>query len=185
MDAMDHYSSWILDPLDPNAKKLQNSSEFYERRWRLQLLLRGGDPFMARIRWSKNSSWKWIMVLEAVYGPRKRKEGKSSVSVILLVWPVFWNYSLSVSPIDWITHPLPFSWLWCKQPHCLNRWLSGSSLKKVALSGCPCTERKTVFAAKRLRSFFCIQEDVVIPALPSEAIILPIYIYIVWIIYNL
>uniref|UniRef100_A0A1D1YP28 Mannose-1-phosphate guanyltransferase beta n=1 Tax=Anthurium amnicola TaxID=1678845 RepID=A0A1D1YP28_9ARAE len=43
----------------------------------------------------------------------------------------------------------------------IAKWLSGNSLKKVALSGCPCTERRTVFAAKRLRSFFWIQEDIV------------------------
>ena len=41
------------------------------------------------------------------------------------------------------------------------RWLSGSELKKVALFGCPSIERKSVFAAKRLRAFFRIQEDVV------------------------
>lgn len=41
------------------------------------------------------------------------------------------------------------------------RWLSGSDLKKVALFGCPSVERKTVFAAKSLRSFFSIQEDTV------------------------
>ncbi|XP_020096887.1 uncharacterized protein LOC109716025 [Ananas comosus] len=41
----------------------------------------------------------------------------------------------------------------------IAKWLSGSDLKKVALFGCPSVERKTVFAAKRLRSFFSIQED--------------------------
>ncbi|CAA6673010.1 unnamed protein product [Spirodela intermedia] len=50
----------------------------------------------------------------------------------------------------------------------IAKWLSGSSLKKVALSGCPCTERKTVFAAKRLRSFFCIQEDVICRGCPMK-----------------
>ncbi|KAF8409114.1 hypothetical protein HHK36_005187 [Tetracentron sinense] len=43
--------------------------------------------------------------------------------------------------------------------HC--RWLSGSDLKKVALFGCPSVEKKIVFAAKRLRAFFHIQEDTV------------------------
>ncbi|KAK8940324.1 hypothetical protein KSP40_PGU006569 [Platanthera guangdongensis] len=43
----------------------------------------------------------------------------------------------------------------------IAKWLSGSDLKKVALFGCPSIERKTVFASKRLRSFFSIQEDVV------------------------
>ncbi|XP_068666744.1 uncharacterized protein [Aristolochia californica] len=43
----------------------------------------------------------------------------------------------------------------------IAKWLSGSQLKKVALFGCPSVERKTVFAAKTLRSFFSIQEDVV------------------------
>ncbi|XP_077229702.1 craniofacial development protein [Tasmannia lanceolata] len=41
------------------------------------------------------------------------------------------------------------------------KWLSGSELKKLALLGCPSVERKTVFAAKSLRSFFSIQEDTV------------------------
>ncbi|XP_020270316.1 uncharacterized protein LOC109845480 [Asparagus officinalis] len=41
------------------------------------------------------------------------------------------------------------------------KWLSGSDLKKIALFGCPSTERKSVFAAKRLRAFFHIQEEVV------------------------
>ncbi|KAL5732189.1 hypothetical protein ACHQM5_004836 [Ranunculus cassubicifolius] len=43
----------------------------------------------------------------------------------------------------------------------IAKWLSGSDLKTVALSGCPTLEKNTVFAAKRLRSFFKIQEDVV------------------------
>uniref|UniRef100_A0A0E0JFC0 Uncharacterized protein n=1 Tax=Oryza punctata TaxID=4537 RepID=A0A0E0JFC0_ORYPU len=38
------------------------------------------------------------------------------------------------------------------------KWLSGSDLKKVALFGCPSVERRTVFASKRLRAFFNIQE---------------------------
>ncbi|MQM10249.1 hypothetical protein Taro_043136 [Colocasia esculenta] len=50
----------------------------------------------------------------------------------------------------------------------IAKWLSGSSLKKVALCGCPCTERKMVFAAKRLRSFFCIQEDIVCRGCPMK-----------------
>lgn len=41
------------------------------------------------------------------------------------------------------------------------RWLSGSDLRKVAFFGCPSTARKDVFAAKRLRKFFRIQEDTV------------------------
>ncbi|PKA64463.1 DNA polymerase zeta subunit [Apostasia shenzhenica] len=43
----------------------------------------------------------------------------------------------------------------------ISKWLSGSDLKNVALLGCPSTERKTTLAAKRLRSFFCIQEDII------------------------
>ncbi|KQK03222.1 uncharacterized protein LOC100844661 [Brachypodium distachyon] len=39
------------------------------------------------------------------------------------------------------------------------KWLSGSDLKKLALFGCPSVERRTVFASKRLRSFFNIPED--------------------------
>ncbi|CAO2205225.1 unnamed protein product [Urochloa humidicola] len=39
------------------------------------------------------------------------------------------------------------------------KWLSGSDLKKIALFGCPTVERRTVFASKRLRAFFNIQED--------------------------
>uniref|UniRef100_A0A0D9UY14 Uncharacterized protein n=1 Tax=Leersia perrieri TaxID=77586 RepID=A0A0D9UY14_9ORYZ len=38
------------------------------------------------------------------------------------------------------------------------KWLSGSDLKKVALFGCPSVERRTIFASKRLRAFFNIQE---------------------------
>ncbi|CAD6240347.1 unnamed protein product [Miscanthus lutarioriparius] len=38
-------------------------------------------------------------------------------------------------------------------------WLSGSDLKKVALFGCPTVERRTVFASKRLRAFFNLQEE--------------------------
>lgn len=40
-----------------------------------------------------------------------------------------------------------------------GRWLSGNDLKKLALFGCPTIERRTVFASKRLRAFFNIQED--------------------------
>ncbi|KAL0545768.1 hypothetical protein IC582_015660 [Cucumis melo] len=43
----------------------------------------------------------------------------------------------------------------------IAKWLSGSDLRKVALFGCPSTARKDVFAAKRLRKFFRIQEDTV------------------------
>ncbi|KAG0491793.1 hypothetical protein HPP92_004826 [Vanilla planifolia] len=43
----------------------------------------------------------------------------------------------------------------------IAKWLSGSDLKKIALFGCPNVERKVVFAAKRLRSFFSIQEDII------------------------
>lgn len=41
----------------------------------------------------------------------------------------------------------------------IAKWLSGSDLKKVALFGCPSIAKKTVFSAKRLRTFFRIQED--------------------------
>lgn len=41
----------------------------------------------------------------------------------------------------------------------LCRWLSGSDLKNVALFGCPSVAKKTVFSAKRLRTYFRIQED--------------------------
>lgn len=51
-----------------------------------------------------------------------------------------------------LSYPLDF---------CPCRWLSGSDLKKVALFGCPSVERKIVFAAKSLRSFFSIHEDTV------------------------
>lgn len=34
-------------------------------------------------------------------------------------------------------------------------------MKKVALFGCPSLDKKTVFAAKQLRAFFSVQEDVV------------------------
>ncbi|OVA12435.1 hypothetical protein BVC80_1793g31 [Macleaya cordata] len=43
----------------------------------------------------------------------------------------------------------------------IAKWLSGANLKTVALFGCPSVEKKTAFAAKRLRSFFKIQEDTV------------------------
>jgi hypothetical protein len=43
----------------------------------------------------------------------------------------------------------------------IHRWLSGSDLKKIALFGCPSLEKKNVFAAKRLRKFFEIQENTV------------------------
>ncbi|KAF3973984.1 hypothetical protein CMV_002630 [Castanea mollissima] len=42
-----------------------------------------------------------------------------------------------------------------------TRWLSGRDLKKVALFGCPSLTKKNVFAAKRLRKFFEIQENTV------------------------
>ncbi|KAM3204104.1 hypothetical protein P3L10_027513 [Capsicum annuum] len=41
----------------------------------------------------------------------------------------------------------------------IAKWLSGSDLKKVAVFGCPSIAKKTVFSAKRLRSYFRIQED--------------------------
>ncbi|URE46407.1 hypothetical protein MUK42_13905 [Musa troglodytarum] len=43
----------------------------------------------------------------------------------------------------------------------IAKWLSGRELKEIALFGCPSLDRKTVFAAKRLRSFFSIQEDII------------------------
>ncbi|GKV37098.1 hypothetical protein SLEP1_g45164 [Rubroshorea leprosula] len=41
------------------------------------------------------------------------------------------------------------------------RWLSGSNLKEVALFGCPSLAKRSVFAAKRLRKFFKIEEQTV------------------------
>ncbi|GAA0168107.1 hypothetical protein LIER_22902 [Lithospermum erythrorhizon] len=43
----------------------------------------------------------------------------------------------------------------------IAKWLSASDLKKVALFGCPSLARKNVFSAKRLRTFFRIQENTV------------------------
>ncbi|KAF9589444.1 hypothetical protein IFM89_023762 [Coptis chinensis] len=43
----------------------------------------------------------------------------------------------------------------------IAKWLSGRDLKKVALFGCPSVDKKSVFAAKKLRHFFNIQEDIV------------------------
>eukprot|EP01018_Ginkgo_biloba_P015231 Gb_38905 [translate_table: standard] len=42
----------------------------------------------------------------------------------------------------------------------ISKLLSGSDLKKVALFGCPSVENKGVFAGKRLRSFFSIEEEI-------------------------
>ncbi|XP_072998671.1 uncharacterized protein [Typha latifolia] len=54
----------------------------------------------------------------------------------------------------------------------IAKWLSGSELKKVALFGCPSVERGTIFAAKRLRAFFKIQEDTVnLPFLQDEELV--------------
>ncbi|KAA8524020.1 hypothetical protein F0562_010549 [Nyssa sinensis] len=43
----------------------------------------------------------------------------------------------------------------------IAKWLSGNDLKKVALFGCPSLARNDIFSAKRLRSFFRIQENIV------------------------
>ncbi|KAF3326816.1 hypothetical protein FCM35_KLT08446 [Carex littledalei] len=43
----------------------------------------------------------------------------------------------------------------------IAKWLSGGELKQVALFGCPSVERRTVMAAKCLRSFFRIEENTV------------------------
>lgn len=43
----------------------------------------------------------------------------------------------------------------------IAKWLSGSELKKVALFGCPSLSKKAVFSAKKLRTFFKIQENTV------------------------
>jgi len=40
----------------------------------------------------------------------------------------------------------------------ISKLLSGSDMRKVALFGCPSVENKDVFAAKRLRSFFSIDQ---------------------------
>ncbi|KAL1817927.1 hypothetical protein ACET3Z_020501 [Daucus carota] len=48
----------------------------------------------------------------------------------------------------------------CKNQE-IAKWLSGSELKRVALFGCPSLSRKAVFSAKRLRTFFKIQENTV------------------------
>lgn len=44
---------------------------------------------------------------------------------------------------------------------CICRWLPGIHLKRVVLFGCPSLEKNNVFAAKRLRNFFEIQENTV------------------------
>lgn len=43
----------------------------------------------------------------------------------------------------------------------ISKLLSGSDMRKVALFGCPSVEKKDVFAAKRLRSFFSIEQGIV------------------------
>ncbi|XVF78948.1 hypothetical protein PTKIN_Ptkin14bG0179500 [Pterospermum kingtungense] len=43
----------------------------------------------------------------------------------------------------------------------IARWLSGNHLKKVVLFGCPSLDKYDIFAAKRLRKFFKIQENTV------------------------
>lgn len=43
----------------------------------------------------------------------------------------------------------------------IAKWLSGKDMKTVALFGCPSLARKNVFSAKRMRTFFKIQEDTV------------------------
>ncbi|XVF18577.1 hypothetical protein REPUB_Repub11eG0034900 [Reevesia pubescens] len=43
----------------------------------------------------------------------------------------------------------------------IAKWLSGNHLKKVVLFGCPSLDKNSVFAAKRLRKFFKIQENTV------------------------
>ncbi|KAF4386880.1 hypothetical protein F8388_006835 [Cannabis sativa] len=43
----------------------------------------------------------------------------------------------------------------------IAKWLSGSDLKNVVLFGCPSLAKKSIFAAKRLRNFFEVQEDTV------------------------
>lgn len=42
----------------------------------------------------------------------------------------------------------------------ISKLLSGSDMRKVALFGCPSVEKKDVFAAKRLRSFFSIEQGI-------------------------
>ncbi|XVE53100.1 hypothetical protein DITRI_Ditri02bG0177400 [Diplodiscus trichospermus] len=43
----------------------------------------------------------------------------------------------------------------------IAKWLSGNHLKKVVLFGCPSLDKNNVYAAKRLRKFFKIQENTV------------------------
>ncbi|GMI85365.1 hypothetical protein like AT1G53460 [Hibiscus trionum] len=43
----------------------------------------------------------------------------------------------------------------------IAKWLSGTRLKKVAAFGCPSLDKNNVFAAKRLRKIFKIQEETV------------------------
>ncbi|XP_021287943.1 uncharacterized protein LOC110419281 [Herrania umbratica] len=43
----------------------------------------------------------------------------------------------------------------------IAKWLSGNHLKKVVLFGCPSLDKNNVFAAKRLRKFFKIEENIV------------------------
>ncbi|XP_022717314.1 uncharacterized protein LOC111275936 [Durio zibethinus] len=43
----------------------------------------------------------------------------------------------------------------------IAKWLSGNHLKKVVLFGCPSLDKNNVYAAKRLRKFFKIQENIV------------------------
>uniref|UniRef100_A0A7N0SY25 Uncharacterized protein n=1 Tax=Kalanchoe fedtschenkoi TaxID=63787 RepID=A0A7N0SY25_KALFE len=43
----------------------------------------------------------------------------------------------------------------------IAKWLSGSQVKTLALYGCPNLIKNSIFPAKRLRSFFRIQEDTV------------------------
>lgn len=79
---------------------------------------------------------------------------------VLINWTISLLSVFSYSIVHYVFPEVPFpcaiAW-----DSCFCRWLSGSDLKKVTLLGCPSVERKTVFAAKNLRTFFNIEEDTV------------------------
>ncbi|KAA3472327.1 Dysferlin [Gossypium australe] len=81
-------------------------------------------------------------------------KGKWSLRIMLISLPSFWGIITSMTVLLLLVNKITFDFGIC-------RWLPGSHLKKVVLFGCASLDKNNVFAAKRLRKFFKIQENTV------------------------
>lgn len=113
---------------------------------------------------------------------KKKSSGDSGISCLEHPWPEWVQFLEHLNDCGYLSKALEFEegpidlrdcsmerlvprmrfavQIFAKDHAEISKLLSGSDMRKVALFGCPSVEKKDVFAAKRLRSFFSIEQGI-------------------------